>query len=164
MKTSAEIGTDRAAEPRASWLCTLRIYMAVLVPAMLIWEAVQLPLYTLWRDGAPGEIAFAVVHCTLGDGLIGIAALAWALLVIGKETWPIEGSTRVLLATVLIAVAYTIYSEWLNVEVRSTWAYTEAMPRLPWLGTGITPLLQWVFVPSIALFAARGAEQRRVIA
>ena len=45
----------------------MRAYVAWLVPAMLAWEIAQLPLYTLWRDGAPGAIAFAVLHCSLGD-------------------------------------------------------------------------------------------------
>lgn len=152
-----------ALESGASWLRALRVYTAVLVPGMLAWEAVQLPLYTLWRDGTPGEIAFAVLHCTLGDGLIGVAALAWALLMVGDKSWPAGGSTRVLVATVMIAATYTIYSEWLNVEVRSTWSYADAMPRLPWIGTGLAPLLQWVVVPPLALFAARRAEQPHLI-
>jgi len=50
-----------------------------------------------------------------------------------------------------LGVAYTIFSEWLNVEIRRSWSYTAAMPVLPWLGTGLTPLLQWVIVPGLAL-------------
>ena len=48
-------------------------------------------------------------------------------------------------------VAYTIFSEWLNVEIRRSWSYTAAMPVLPFLGTGLAPLLQWLIVPSLAL-------------
>ena len=157
------MGLQDVAAPRATWLGGLRLYTAILVPGMLIWEAAQLPLYTLWRDGTPLQIAFAVVHCTLGDALIGVAALVWALLLTGDRTWPAGGSTRVLVATVVLGAAYTIYSEWLNVEVRATWSYADAMPRLPWLGTGLAPLLQWVIVPSLALVAARRNEQRPVI-
>ncbi|MBW6401929.1 hypothetical protein KPL78_29050 [Roseomonas sp. HJA6] len=136
----------------------MRAYSMLLVPAMLTWEVAQLPLYTLWRDGGSETIAYAVLHCTLGDALIGVAALAWALLLAGEDGWPARGFTRVLSATVTVGVAYTIYSEWLNVEIRQAWAYTEAMPRLPWLGTGLAPLLQWVVVPPLALLAARRAN------
>ncbi|MBW6402098.1 hypothetical protein KPL78_29900 [Roseomonas sp. HJA6] len=138
----------------------MRAYTMLLVPAMLVWEVAQLPLYTLWRDASSGTIVYAVLHCTLGDALIGVAALAWALLLAGEDTWPARGFTRVLSATVAVGVAYTLYSEWVNVELRQAWAYTEAMPRLPWLGTGLAPLLQWVVVPPLALLAARRANAR----
>ena len=59
------------------------------------------------------------------------------MLLAGEDGWPARGFTRVLSATVTVGVAYTIYSEWLNVEIRQACAYTEAMPRLPWLGTGL---------------------------
>ena len=139
----------------------MRAYVAWLVPAMLAWEIAQLPLYTLWRDGAPGAIAFAVLHCSLGDALIGVAAFAWALLLVGAPDWPASGFRRVLAGTLASGVAYTVYSEWLNVEIRQAWAYTEAMPRLPWLGTGLAPLLQWVLVPPFALLAARRSAVQR---
>jgi len=54
------------------------------------------------------------------------------------------------LAAILLGAGYTILSEWLNVEIRRTWSYTAAMPVLPFLGTGLTPLLQWLVVPSLA--------------
>lgn len=37
-----------------------------------------------------------------------------------------------------------------NIEVRGAWAYREAMPRLPGLGIGLTPMLQWIVVPVLA--------------
>ena len=51
---------------------------------------------------------------------------------------------------IVLGVAYTILSEWLNVEIRRTWSYTAAMPVLPLIGTGLTPLLRWVVVPGLA--------------
>jgi hypothetical protein len=54
------------------------------------------------------------------------------------------------LTTILLGAGDTILSEWLNVEIRRTWAYAPAMPIVPWLGTGVAPLLQWLAVPSLA--------------
>jgi hypothetical protein len=45
---------------------------------------------------------------------------------------------------------YAILSEWLNVKIWRSWAYTSAMPLLPGTGTGLTPLLQWLIVPALA--------------
>jgi hypothetical protein len=36
-----------------------------------------------------------------------------------------------LLAAVLLGLGYTVFSEWLNVRIRQSWSYTEAVPLLP---------------------------------
>ena len=64
------------------------------------------------------------------------------------------------LAAILLGAGYTILSEWLNVEIRRRWAYTAAMLVVPWLRTGLAPLLQWLIVPSLAL-AIIGCRYRR---
>jgi hypothetical protein len=52
-------------------------------------------------------------------------------------------------------LAYTIFSEWLNTEIRDSWAYTEWMPTLPLIGYGLAPFAQWLLVPPLALWWAR---------
>jgi hypothetical protein len=145
----------RPAEQRGGWLPALRIYVAVLVPLMLVWETAQMPLYTLWQTGTVGEIAYAIVHCTLGDALIGLAALTWALVLVGSPEWPRASFRVVATATLAIGLGYLVYSEWVNIELRGSWAYTEAMPRLPPFGTGLAPLLQWLVIPAVALLVVR---------
>ena len=63
-------------------------------------------------------------------------------------------------ATLAIGVGYTVYSEWQNTTVRKNWAYSELMSALPMLGTGLSPLLQWLFVPMFG-FAAIWLRRRR---
>ena len=63
--------------------------------------------------------------------------------------WPAFG-WRMALAAILLGAGYTILSEWLNVEIRRTWSYAAAMPLVPWLGTGVAPLAQWLVVPGLA--------------
>ena len=55
---------------------------------------------------------------------------------------------------VAFGIAYTIYSEWLNTTVRQSWAHSPLMPVLPLIGTGLSPILQWLVVPSLALTLA----------
>jgi hypothetical protein len=126
----------------------------------LVWEFAQLPLYTMWRSEPWPRIAFALFHCTVGDMLIGGSALGFALIVAGRG-WPPEARARrrVAILTTLVGVAYTIFSEWLNVEIRHAWAYTDLMPRLPPLGTGLTPVLQWLFLPGLSLMLATRVSQ-----
>ena len=123
------------------------------------WEAAQLLLYTLWRTGTPGEIAFALIHCTGGDVLITTTTFAAAAALARHLCWPPFG-WRMVFTAIILGAAYTIFSEWLNVEIRRTWSYTAAMPVLPFIGTGLTPLLQWLVVPGLAL-AVTGYRYRR---
>lgn len=54
-------------------------YLVFFGPMNLLWEIAQLPLYTLWTQAPPPSIAYAVIHCTLGDILIAVLALLAAL-------------------------------------------------------------------------------------
>lgn len=136
-------------------LPALGSYAAVTLGANLIWETAQLPLYTIWRTGGPSEIAFAVLHCTGGDLVIAVSALFLALSIAGHRDWPSMSFPRVAMLTVAFGVGYTIYSEWLNVSVRASWAYSDLMPVVPGLGVGLSPLMQWILIPSVALWTAR---------
>lgn len=52
--------------------------------------------------------------------------------------WPVEGHERVILATLALGVGYTIFSEWLNTALRSSWAYSALMPVVPVIKTGLS--------------------------
>lgn len=136
------------------WIGAMRRYIVVAALAHLVWEIVQLPLYTLWKTGTRGEQIFAVLHCTGGDILIAGSSLLTALALVGRRGWPDDGFSRVAGMTMVIGFGYTIYSEWLNTAVRVSWTYSELMPVVPWIGTGLSPLAQWLVVPALALWAA----------
>lgn len=133
----------------------LRRYFAVLLPAHLLWEFAHMPLYTLWTEGTWSEILFAGVHCTGGDLLIAGSALIVSLILLGSG-WPGDRKAwrRVAILTLAIGLGYTIFSEWLNTELRQSWSYAKEMPVLPLIGTGLSPFLQWIVVPLLALYWA----------
>lgn len=143
-----------------NWLYTIRRYLTWSAVLHLVWEVLQLPLYTLWQTGTAREIAFAVVHCTAGDVMIAIIALVAALVLVGGPDWPRGHHLRVTLALLIVGIVYTIYSEWLNTVVRQSWAYAPFMPRVPGLGTGLAPLLQWIVVPLLALWISCNRSDR----
>lgn len=132
------------------WLDTLRVALLASAIGHFGWEIAQLPLYTLWWTGTAADVAFAVLHCTLGDLVIATSSIVAALMVFGRG-WPSEWTSfrNVMLAATILGLGYTVYSEWLNVTVRETWVYTAWMPRIPPLGTGLSPLLQWIVVPGL---------------
>lgn len=137
------------------WPGALRRYIFASAGLHLAWEIVQLPLYSIWSEPI-SKRAFAVIHCTLGDLMIAGLALLTALAMLGTSSWPRSGTRAVWLLLSILGVGYTVYSEWLNVNVRGSWSYADMMPVIPILGTGLTPLLQWIVVPTAALWIACG--------
>ncbi len=140
-----------AAHHDISWREALTLYLVGSGLLHLVWETLQLPLYTIWRTGTNFEIAFAVFHCTAGDVIIAAGSLFTAMVIFGNRTWPPQQWVAIVVATLVFGIAITIYSEWVNTVLRKTWAYSELMPTLPVLGTGLAPLTQWIVVPSLVI-------------
>jgi hypothetical protein len=139
----------------ANWLAVLRAYLIATAALDLLWEPAHLPLYTIGQTGTMGQMAFAVAHCTIGDVLIALTSLAAAVVIAGDRAWPSRGFVRVALLTLTIGLGYTVFSEYRDIEVLHTWTYSELMPRLPPLGTGLSPALQWIVIPTAAFIWAR---------
>lgn len=131
-------------------------YIPLLGALNLLWEIAQLPLYTLWDEGPPSFTAYAVVHCTLGDVVIGTLALLVALIATqarAVETWRWR---LVALFLVIPALGYTALSEWINTVARGNWAYSALMPvvNLGGFEIGLSPLAQWLVIPPVTLWLA----------
>lgn len=137
-----------------SWLSLIRRYGMFTMAANLAWESAHLPLYTIWNDGTPRDLAVAVLHCTAGDLVIACFCLISAIVFLGCQDWPTRRYTVVAIGATAFGVAYTIYSERMNLE-GGGWAYSNAMPIVPPFGIGLSPLLQWLVVPPVGLAVAR---------
>ena len=80
-------------ERQAMWSGRLRLraigqYLIASAVGHLLWEIVQLPLYTIGQTGTTATKAFAVIHCTGGDIVIALWTLLAALLVTVSTDWP----------------------------------------------------------------------------
>jgi hypothetical protein len=115
-----------------NWLNAVRVYLAVSLASHLAWEALHLPLYTIWDTGSLDEQAFAVLHCTGGDALIALASLIGAVMVAGNPGWPIAAFGRV------AALAVVFGSPTRSSASGRTWTCAargptlNACPSLPW--------------------------------
>jgi hypothetical protein len=150
---------------RRAWRLIACGYLPWLAVLNLAWEAAHVRLYTLWDEAQAGYIVFSVVHCTLGDVMIGASALVLALIVgreRGLENWRWR---RIGFVALVIGAGYTIFSEWMNLTILRSWTYADSMPRVP-IGAheiGLTPLLQWLVVPPVSLYLARATAGRRLV-
>ncbi|RTL68675.1 MAG: hypothetical protein EKK41_15190 [Hyphomicrobiales bacterium] len=146
---------------KPGWRSASARYLAVIAVIHLVWEVVQLPLYTLWTEGTRAAQVFAVLHCTAGDVLIAASTLGCGLLIAGGRDWPAMRFWPVAGITMVLGLTYTGLSEWLNVYVRQSWTYSPLMPTLAFgqIRIGLSPLAQWLIVPGLG-FAMVQYRQR----
>ena len=122
----------------------------------VLWEFAQTPLY---RD-ADREwqyLLWSRFHCAVGDVLILLGAYWATALVFRDRQWPWHRPSAGILF-VTIGIGYTVFSEWLNTSLRSSWQYADEMPLV--LGIGLTPILQWIILPVALLLLIRQRESR----
>ena len=146
------------------WLPALATYLAAIGVLNLVWEVLQLPLFTIWATGSLAERTFAVVHCTGGDLLIALVSLVIAVIGTWAADWPRQRFRRVAVLAIVLGIAYTAFSEWLNVYVRQSWAYADWMPAVA-IGSiriGVSPLLQWLVVPTLAFLAVKSVVRSHI--
>ena len=148
----------------AAWRVIGLAYLPLLGGLNLAWEVAHLPLYTLWTTASPDFIAFAVFHCTLGDVVIGMAALGLALVVVRAPELERWHWTAIAASTALFGSAYTVISEWMNTAA-GHWAYSSHMPTLSAWGheIGVSPLAQWLLLPPLCLRLARWSIAHRMV-
>jgi len=138
----------------------LALWTALAAGLNLVWEIVQLPLYAIYYETDLRVIASAVVHCTLGDALIALSSYLLAAAATRSWNWPADRTAPGAAVAVVAGLAYTVFSEWFNVSVRGSWAYSPAMPQL--FGLGLSPLLQWLLLPLVGLLTFRALERRMI--
>lgn len=138
----------------------LALWTALAGGLNLVWEIIQLPLYAIYYETDLLEIASAVVHCTLGDALIALSSYLLAAAATWSWNWPAERTVPGAAVAVVAGLGYTAFSEWLNVSVRGSWAYSPAMPQF--FGLGLSPLLQWLVLPLIGLLIFRALGRRMI--
>lgn len=134
---------------KSSWSFILARFLLRLLLLSLAWEILQLPLYTLASEPRAAWVAYAIAHCTVGDAMIGMAALVGALTICQANEparWP---RAKIVVWMALLTVSYTILSERYNVA-HGSWDYSLWMPIIPLIGVGLSPLLQWLLIPIAA--------------
>jgi len=122
----------------------------------LAWEIAQVRLYTIWAEADGMTVAWALIHCSVGDVMIALAMFALAGMALRRADWPASRPWTGGVIVVVGAMAFTAWSEWYNVYRAGSWAYTASMPLI--FGTGLSPLLQWLILPPILVMAYRALD------
>lgn len=113
-----------------------------------LWEMLQVPLYADMARMAHWSGIVVCAKATAGDVVIALAAYATAAGF--ARTWHWRASRPHVATYLAMGVTITVVLEGLNVYVWHRWTYAPAMPLV--IGIGVSPLLQWVIVPPLALW------------
>ncbi len=121
-----------------------------------VWEMWQVPFFDGIGAGGHWQGVIICTRATLGDVAIALFAF-WTVAAISRARFWLLAPTGMQLAVFLaIGVLVTVVFEALATGMLDRWQYAGKMPTLPWLGTGLLPLLQWLLLPPCILWLARG--------
>ena len=156
--TGARMNRSTPQASRGRGDCPLREIpeFQLLVPGFilsLVWEVLQSPLYADTYTAPWVTVAFNRLHCAGGDTLILLAAF-WLVALYWGRSWGHLVHWASGVTFVVLGVAYTAGSEYVNVLALRRWVYSRWMPTVA--GIGLVPLLQWIVVPSLSVQLARG--------
>lgn len=114
----------------------LKIFLAALLLNM-IWEVAQAPLYTCFAEF--WSCMAICLRASFGDAFIVLGI--YFLLRKNLKFY------RVAALGIFIAVLIEVHA----LET-GRWAYTEAMPLIPFLKVGLTPILQMALLPNLTFY------------
>ena len=117
-----------------------------------LWEMQQMPFFQLSSKFSCLDMVKNCTLATVGD--VGISITAFWLVAAGAKSrqwfhqprlWQIGGF-------ILVGVVITVIFEALATGPLNMWQYAAFMPTVPFLNTGLLPLLQWLLLPPIIIW------------
>ena len=121
----------------------------------LVWEYWQVPFFREMADQPHWVGVKACTLATLGDSGITLSAFWVTAMLARTRGWTLEPRKPDIAIFVGVGIVATILLETLAINVLDRWAYSDAMPRLPVLGTGLLPVIQWLTIPPLVLWFVR---------
>lgn len=116
------------------------------------WEFLQIPLYFGMAEAPHWDATKVCAFATLGDAVIMVVAFWMAAVAARSRYWFLKPRQWPITVFLLAGIAITIVLERLATGPLDRWQYAAAMPVVPFLGVGLTPLLQWLVLPPICLW------------
>lgn len=138
-----------------------QLVIAVAASAFLLnfaWEVAQGPLYKNFRYDWK-HISFCAL-ASVADMLMVLVLLFGFGIIYKSAFWIRHLSTGRMAALMLTGGAGAILSEMWH-TARGDWYYAEAMPLLPGMEAGLTPVLQFTILPLISFMVSRKITDNR---
>ena len=154
--------SDRGKMPRVfhRFELTRNIELNIAVFALLLnfpWEILQAPLFAGMANGPFIDAIRGCAQGTLGDAVIMLLAYWTVSGVAARRDWILAPSGRQLTLFLTVGVLITAAIEWLATRGYwvQNWTYSPAMPIVPGVGIGLSPMLQWIVLPLLVAWFVR---------
>jgi hypothetical protein len=121
----------------------------------LVWEFWQIPFFVGMGEQPHWSGVKICTLSTLGDVAILMAAFWVTAITARSRNWILLPRRQDMTLFLGIGIIATVAFESVATGPAGRWSYTTAMPRLPIIGTGLLPLLQWLVIPPLVLWFAR---------
>ena len=124
----------------------------------LLWENLQAPLFAGFESY--GQHFWICFKAAWGDLLFMFVIYAGLAIVHRNPFWLTDRAAyahpATWIAVLLIGIVLSVGCELWAVYVDHRWQYTEAMPLIPVLQIGLTPVLQMILIPlAVVSFSSR---------
>ena len=120
-----------------------------------VWEMAQIPFFLTMLEKSHLNGVLICALATLGDVLISYTGYSLGIIQSRDDLWILSKKPLATWLYLACGVILTIIFEHVATGPFQLWEYSPLMPILPILGTGLTPLLQWLILPLPILWLAR---------
>jgi len=147
---------ERCLHTARKWLNIPEINVALFSFLLnFLWEMWQAPFFEGLISMPHWEATKMCTQATAGDAVIATVSFWGVALATRTRSWILRPRWREIAGFVALGVIMTIMFEAFAVGDLNRWQYAEGMPTLPFLGTGLLPILQWIIIPSLVVWFVR---------
>ena len=120
-----------------------------------IWEMLQMPLFSFYQEASVIGINIACLQASVGDAIMLVIAYWLLAALLKSREWIFHLNSKRMAMFLVPGIVFTILAEALAIGPLHRWEYAEIMPTLPYLGTGLVPIAQWLILPPLVLWIVK---------
>ena len=125
------------------------LVLAVSFVLNFVWEWAHIGLYKNYE--ALGSGLPLTVWATAGDALYTVFGAALIGVYFRNPSWLASPTRKQYLAAALSGFCIAVFVEWKAIALHR-WSYTDAMPIIPVLNVGLSPLLQMILLVPLTCY------------
>lgn len=114
-----------------------------------VWEKMHIVLYTNYEALEGGLLPISLL-ATLGDVMYTLMAVGLVALFKGEVLWFTRASARDYAGLALLGIGIALFVEYKAFSF-SRWAYTDAMPIIPFFNVGLSPVAQMAILLPLSI-------------